>query len=137
MGDRLCAEFARQTGSMVAAVDYRLAPDAPYPAALHDCYEALRWLSHHPAVDPGRIAVAGASAGGGLAAALAQLAHDRDEISVAAQLLIYPMLDDRTGQRPDPDRRAMRSAFRGGSISRLRRSGAEDRRHEEFHPRAT
>jgi acetyl esterase/lipase len=66
------------------------------------------WLPGQPTVDPARIAVAGASAGGGLAAALAQLAHDRPEITLAAQVLVYPMLDDRTGQRPDLDRRNRR-----------------------------
>lgn len=103
MDDALCAHLASETEATVAAVDYRLAPEHPYPAALDDCYEALKWLSRHPDVDPARMAVAGASAGGGLAAALALTARDRAEISLAAQLLIYPMLDDRTGLHADPD----------------------------------
>ena len=103
MDDALCARLAADTEATVAAVDYRLAPAHPYPAALDDCDEALSWLADHADVDPTRIAVAGASAGGGLAAALALRIRDRGEISLAAQVLIYPMLDDRTGCRPDPD----------------------------------
>ncbi|WNG82426.1 alpha/beta hydrolase fold domain-containing protein [Mycobacterium sp. ITM-2016-00316] len=108
MDDALCARLAAETEATVAAVDYRLAPAHPYPAALDDCYEALVWLSDHPDVDPVRLAVGGASAGGGLAAALALLARDRGEISLAAQLLVYPMLDDRTGLHADPHRAARR-----------------------------
>ncbi|BCI91935.1 hypothetical protein NIIDMKKI_71410 [Mycobacterium kansasii] len=94
--DRLCRQFARTLGITVASVEYRLAPEHPYPAPLEDCYSALRWLAALPAVDPGRIAIGGASAGGGLAAALALLARDRAEIVPAFQLLTYPMLDDRS-----------------------------------------
>jgi acetyl esterase/lipase len=101
--DGLCRRFARGLGITVAAVDYRLAPKHPYPAPLEDCYAALVSLAGLPSVDESRIAVAGASAGGGLAAALALLARDRREIALAAQLLLYPMLDDRTAARPDPD----------------------------------
>ena len=75
---------------------------------LHDCLAALERLACEPTVDSSRIAVAGASAGGGLAAALAQYADDRSEIALAAQVLVYPMLDDRTGSRPDPGRRYRR-----------------------------
>jgi acetyl esterase/lipase len=103
MDDGLCAHLAGEIEATVAAVQYRLAPANPYPAALDDCYEALHWLSGHPDVDPARVAVAGASAGGGLAAALALRVRDRSEISLSAQLLIYPMLDDRTGAAADPD----------------------------------
>jgi acetyl esterase/lipase len=99
--DQLCRRFAREVGMTVASVDYRLAPDHPYPAPLEDCYAALKWLIHLPAVDSDRVAIGGASAGGGLAAALALLTRDRGEISVAAQLLVYPMLDDRTVDRKD------------------------------------
>ncbi|MGU3498235.1 alpha/beta hydrolase [Mycobacterium sp. C31M] len=94
--DLLCRRFAEALGATVASVDYRLAPRHPYPAGLEDCYAALTWLAGLPAVDPGRLAIGGASAGGGLAAALALLARDRGEVSPAAQLLVYPMLDDRS-----------------------------------------
>ncbi|WP_082957624.1 MULTISPECIES: alpha/beta hydrolase [unclassified Mycobacterium] len=94
--DALCRRFARELGATVAAVKYRLAPQNPYPAGLEDCYDALKWLSRLPAVDAARVAVAGASAGGGLAAALALLARDRGEVPLAAQILVYPMLDDRS-----------------------------------------
>jgi acetyl esterase/lipase len=99
--DALCRRFTRELGITVAAVDYRLAPEHPYPAPLEDCYAALTWLAGLPAVDPARVAIGGASAGGGLAAALALLAHDRGEVTPALQLLAYPMLDDRSGSGPD------------------------------------
>ena len=99
--DALCRRFTRELGITVAAVDYRLAPEHPYPAPLEDCYSALTWLAGLPAVDPARVAIGGASAGGGLAAALALLAHDRGEVTPALQLLAYPMLDDRSGSGPD------------------------------------
>jgi acetyl esterase/lipase len=95
--DELCRRFVRELGVTVAAVDYRLAPEHPYPAPLEDCYAALTWLSALPAVDPARVAIGGASAGGGLAAALALLARDRVEVKPTLQLLAYPMLDDRSG----------------------------------------
>ncbi|MFN3003836.1 alpha/beta hydrolase [Mycolicibacterium wolinskyi] len=93
--DALCRRFANELGATVAAVKYRLAPQNPYPAALEDCYSALTWLAALPTVDPARVAIGGASAGGGLAAALAILARDRG-VPLAAQLLVYPMLDDRS-----------------------------------------
>src|ERR1700761_8840085 len=98
--DRPCRRFARELGITVAAVDYRLAPEHPYPAPLEDCYSALTWLAGLPAVDPARVAIGGASAGGGLAAALALLTRDRGEITPTLQLLAYPMLDDRSGSGP-------------------------------------
>lgn len=104
--DGSCAQFVRELGIAVVSVDYRLSPRYPFPAALDDCYAALQWAASHPeesGIDPARIAVGGASAGGGLAAALAQLAHDRKEIEPAFQLLVYPMLDDRTVLRTDID----------------------------------
>lgn len=95
--DATCRRLARELGATVAAVRYRLAPEYPYPTSLEDCYAALTWLSGLPAVDRDRVAIGGASAGGGLAAALALLARDRGEVPVVAQLLVYPMLDDRSG----------------------------------------
>jgi len=106
--DKVCARFARELGATVAAVDYRLAPEHPYPAALDDCYAALTWMAELPSVDPARVAIGGASAGGGLAAALALMARDRAEIQIAAQLLVYPMLDDRTVKRPEAEHPKMR-----------------------------
>ena len=94
--DALCRRFVRRLGIVVAAVRYRLAPQHPYPAALEDCYSALTWLAALPGVDAARIAIGGASAGGGLTAALALLARDRAEVTPVLQLLSYPMLDDRS-----------------------------------------
>ncbi|WP_445162498.1 alpha/beta hydrolase [Mycobacterium sp. Dal123C01] len=102
--DRLCRRFSTRLGITVASVEYRLAPEHPYPAPLEDCYTALTWLAGLPAVDGERVAVGGASAGGGLAAALAFLARDRGEVTPILQVLAYPMLDDRsslTAEKPN------------------------------------
>jgi len=96
--DAICRRFSRRLGIAVASVEYRLAPEHPYPAPLEDCYSVLTWLAGLPSVDPGRVAIGGASAGGGLAAALAQLVRDRGELTPIFQLLVYPMLDDRSSQ---------------------------------------
>ena len=104
--DGICAEYVRELGITVVSVDYRLAPKHPFPAPLDDCYSALKWITTHAEelnVDVKHIAIGGNSAGGGLAAALAQLAFDRNEVEVAFQLLTYPMLDDRTVLRTDID----------------------------------
>ena len=102
--DKLCRRFVGALGITVASVDYRLAPENPYLAALNDCYAALSWLAAQPDVDPSRLVIGGASAGGGLAAALAALAKGRGEFRPVLQLLAYPMLDDRssssTGRNP-------------------------------------
>lgn len=103
--------FARELGITVAALRYRLAPEFPAPAALEDAYAGLRWLFSQAGplhIDPRRIAIGGRSAGGGLCATLAQFAHDHGEVRPAFQLLIYPMLDDRTVTRPDHDTRHAR-----------------------------
>ncbi len=103
--------LVRELSIAVAAVRYRLAPEHQAPAAVEDAYAALRWLFAEAAtlgVDPARIAIGGASAGGGLAATLALLAHDRREVRPVFQLLVYPMLDDRTAVRRDLDTRNVR-----------------------------
>ena len=106
--DKNCRDICRQLGATVAAVDYRTAPEHPFPAALDDAHDALVWLASQPEVDASRIAIAGASAGGGLAAALALEARERGEVRPAFQLLVYPMLDDRTTLRRDIDERGFR-----------------------------
>jgi acetyl esterase/lipase len=98
-GHVLCSRWAAELGVLVVSVDYRLAPEDPFPAGLEDCYSALQWLHDEAGstgVDPARIAVGGDSAGGGLSAALSQLARDRNGPAICFQLLEYPMLDDRT-----------------------------------------
>lgn len=92
--------LAAELDCVVVEVDYRLSPETPFPGPLEDCYAALAWLHAHApelGVDRSRIAVMGESAGGGLAAMLAIAARDRREIPLCYQVLIYPMLDDRTG----------------------------------------
>jgi acetyl esterase/lipase len=86
-------------GCAAVSVDYRLAPETPYPGPVEDCYAALKWLYTNASdlgVDSTRIAIGGDSAGGGLTATLALLTRDRGEVPLVFQLLIYPMLDDRT-----------------------------------------
>lgn len=85
-------------GIVGASVEYRLAPETPYPGPLEDCYDALSWVVHNAAdlgIDPRRIGIYGSSAGGGLAAALAVLVRDRGELDIRFQVLMAPMLDDR------------------------------------------
>jgi len=104
--DGSCAQFVRELGITVVSVDYRVAPKDPFPAGLDDAYAALKWVvsnSKELGIDTTRIAIGGASAGGGLAAALVQLTHDRQEIKLIFQLLTYPMLDDRTVLRANID----------------------------------
>jgi acetyl esterase/lipase len=96
--DTLFDAWCRRLGCIGVSVDYRLAPETPYPGPLEDCYTGLRWVHEHADeldVDRGRVGIIGGSAGGGLAAGLALLARDRGEVPVAFQVLRYPMLDDR------------------------------------------
>jgi acetyl esterase/lipase len=100
-----CSHVAAELGVLVVSVDYRLAPEHPFPAGLDDCYAALAWIHDRAdelGVDRTRVAVGGSSAGGGLTAAVVQMAHDRGGPPVCFQLLQYPMLDDRTALRRDP-----------------------------------
>ncbi|GKU23459.1 alpha/beta hydrolase [Clostridium folliculivorans] len=96
--DGLCELFVNEVNCVVISVDYRLAPENLYPAAIEDCYSGLKWTVENAEklkIDTSRIAIAGASAGGGLTAALALMVRDRNEIKVAFQMPLYPMLDDR------------------------------------------
>jgi acetyl esterase len=94
--DTTCRRLAAQSGCAVLSVDYRLAPETQFPGAVLDAYAATRWASDHAQllnIDPSRIAVGGDSAGGNLAAVVAQMAQDSREFSVALQALIYPITD--------------------------------------------
>ncbi|TMR11619.1 alpha/beta hydrolase [Nonomuraea turkmeniaca] len=96
--DAMMIGYVEQLGVVVVSVDYRLAPEHPHPAPVEDCYAGLVWTAKAAGelgIDPARIAVGGASAGGGLAAATVLLARDRGGPDVAFQLLVCPMLDDR------------------------------------------
>ncbi|MFI2713804.1 alpha/beta hydrolase [Micromonospora sp. NPDC018662] len=91
-------DWAERFRLVVVSVEYRLAPETPHPGPVEDCWAGLQWLVEHGAelgVPPARIVVAGVSAGGGIAAALALMARDRGGPTMLGQLLICPMLDDR------------------------------------------
>ena len=96
--DDVCCPIATAHECVVVSVDYRLAPENPAPAQLHDCYAALKWVSENASslgVSPERIAIGGASAGGGLAAGTALMARDNGGPNLIFQLLVFPMLDHR------------------------------------------
>ncbi|MDI4645164.1 alpha/beta hydrolase [Cohnella sp. F6_2S_P_1] len=98
LDDSLCEQFVLRANCVVGSIDYRLAPDHAYPAAIEDCYAGLTWMAEHAdelQIDPARLAIGGASAGGGLTAALAILARDRGGPNIVFQMPLYPMIDDR------------------------------------------
>jgi acetyl esterase len=94
--DGVCRQLTNGAGCVTVAVDYRLAPEAKFPAAVDDCYAATRWVSEHAAqlnADPNRLAVGGDSAGGNLAAVISTMARDQKTPKIEFQLLIYPATD--------------------------------------------
>jgi len=109
--DRFLIGLASRLGIVILAASYRLAPEHPAPAALDDLYSGwhtIRSRAGEFGIEPNRVALGGGSAGGGLAAALAQRLHDDGAAEPVFQLLVYPMLDDRTVLRTDIDTRHVR-----------------------------
>lgn len=97
--DQLLCRLVEAAGCTAVSVDWRHAPEHPYPAAIEDCYAGLLWTAEHAAeldLDANRLIIGGASSGGGLAAGLALLARDTGQVQPHGQLLLYPMLDDRS-----------------------------------------
>jgi acetyl esterase/lipase len=97
LDDSWCETIAHDQQCVVVSVNWRRAPEHPFPAAINDCYDGLAWAVEHAsqlAIDRARIVIGGASSGGGAAAALALKVRDLGEFTVVHQLLIYPMLDD-------------------------------------------
>ncbi|WP_426157003.1 alpha/beta hydrolase [Pseudomonas sp. TSRC2-2] len=105
MADDYLADLAAELQAIIVAVDYRLAPEHPFPIPLEDCYTALAWVFAHRQslnIDADKVILMGHSAGAGLAAALAIAARDRGEYPIASQVLVYPMLDYRSGSAASP-----------------------------------
>ena len=96
--DAVAASICEHADAVVVSVEYRLAPEHPYPAPVEDCYAGLVWMAAHAAelgFDPDRLAVYGGSAGGGLTIAITMLARDRGGPAIRFQMPVYPMIDDR------------------------------------------
>jgi acetyl esterase/lipase len=105
--DGACRRLATALDAVVVATDYRRAPEHKFPAAVDDCYGALRWAAEHAAelkIDAARLAVAGDSAGGNLAAAVALMARDRSGPPLVYQLLVYPVIDSTAGRNDYPSK---------------------------------
>jgi len=93
-----CLSMAAEGGAVSIGVDYRLAPENPFPAGVKDCFAAFQWVVDNAAelkIDPTKIAIGGGSAGGNLTAAVTLMARDRGGPDVAFQMLFYPVIDDR------------------------------------------
>jgi acetyl esterase/lipase len=96
--DALLTRIVEEVGCVVVSVDYRLAPEHPFPSATDDCYATLVWLATHAqelGVNRDRLAIAGQSAGGGICAAVGLMARDRGEVRLSFQMPLYACLDDR------------------------------------------
>ncbi|MEE5045493.1 alpha/beta hydrolase [Pseudomonas alliivorans] len=106
MADDYLVDLANELNVLIVAVNYRLAPEHPFPTPLNDCYAALAWIFEEGlalGVDTQKVMVMGHSAGGGLAAAVSIMARDRKEYRLAGLLMVYPMLDHRTGSANSSD----------------------------------
>ncbi len=146
--DPLLDEVVAELHCVAVAVDWRRAPEHPYPAALEDCYAAVAWVHENAGalrLDPGRVVAAGASSGGGLAAGLALLTRDQGQYRLSGQVLIYPMLDDRaqtpsstavTDERIWNDRsnRLAWSAYLGSASADVPSYAAPSRAHDRSGP---
>ncbi len=126
-------KWCRQLDIIGVSVEYRLAPETPYPGPMEDSYAGLKWTFENAAslgIDPARIGIGGASAGAGLAAGLALLTRDRGQVPLQFQLLIYPMIDDRqispSSHWPDPVWPPSANSYGWGAYLRGQQPGGPD-----------
>ena len=132
--DSCCRRLSNDVGAVVVSVDYRLAPEDPFPAAVDDAWAAVRWVSLHAADiggDPDRLVVAGDSAGGNLAAVVAMMARDHGGPAIAFQLLIYPVLDQRRKSSATSEYSASGSALSGRPHALVHRAVSGYRRRPQ------
>lgn len=133
--DALCRDLSEHCGCVVVSLDYRLAPEHPFPAGVEDCLAATRWLAAHAATlgaDPARLVVAGDSAGGNLVAVLAQQLHR--EVPIAGQLLVYPVMDLASQNYIEPPGRLLLSSGLMRWFRRLYLPGEADAGDERASP---
>lgn len=129
--DHWCEGWVDDINVVVASVEWRLAPEHPFPAGLNDCYEALRWLRGSAdglGVDRSRLAILGISAGGSLAAGLTLMVRDRQEFDIAFQMLLAPCLDDRHQTKSSREMTDPRSWNRVASLAAWRAYLGDDAR---------
>jgi acetyl esterase len=113
--DGACRRLANETGSVVVSVDYRLAPEHPFPAGLDDAYSATVWTCANAdalGIDRGRVGVAGDSSGGNLAAAVTLLAREHESCALAFQFLVYPVIDSSSRRNDYPSKHENATGFR-------------------------
>lgn len=121
--------LVKKYGAVVVCPSYRLSGEKPYPAALEDCYSALLWLKEHAdelGICSSRIMVGGESAGGGLTAALCMYARDKGDVSIAFQMPLYPMLDDRDTESSRDNRAPIWNTKRNHAAWKMYLKGSKD-----------
>jgi acetyl esterase len=135
-----CAGIAARAKVLVVSVEYRLAPEHRFPTAAEDCYAATEWVAANAdalGIDPNRLAVMGDSAGGNLAAVVAQMSRDRGGPPIALQVLVYPSVDCRRGRYPSEDENAHGPALTKKDVQNTPRIYLRDVEKDALEPYAS